>query len=380
MPSRVVFDRRDIIGTNPGVHAFVIGISNYLNLPDASGQTSLLGMGLRQLSSAALTGYQIYNWLKDHRDELVVPLASVRLLIAPSETELIIEPALEEFIGSCCLEDFLVQAKEWRSDASANRDGVALFYFAGHGVQRLWREHALLLQDFGDGIGTYLYRAVDTSNLYRGMAPTASRPDIARRQLYFIDACRLAPEEAVKYEKIDATLVWNERALYDTESEEVIPDDRDAPLFHSTRSGAASYGVSGEQTVFSQALIRSLDGGAAKLIRQRRAGRDEWGVSTDSLPASLKYHLTRLSEEKHIHQECLAYDVGPGHVIRHLASPPMVDVTYLIDPVSAAEFARIAVMNDEQKRLRKSLVPIPQPFKDVLPGGRYTVRATATLF
>jgi hypothetical protein len=67
MVDRVVDKRAEHAG-KPGVHALIIGISNYPNLPAAGEQRTeqqkRYGLGLSRLTSAAATGFLIYQWLK----------------------------------------------------------------------------------------------------------------------------------------------------------------------------------------------------------------------------------------------------------------------------------------------------------------------------
>ena len=72
-------------------------------------------------------------------------------------------------------------------DVSEHREGLAWFYFAGHGLELTSTEQAMVLADFGSGYGPLLRRALTVNNLFYGMAPSARMPDVARTQVYFVD-------------------------------------------------------------------------------------------------------------------------------------------------------------------------------------------------
>ena len=78
----------------PGLHAFVVGISAYAHLP-APGQPVLPHhYGMRQLSAPALTAYRLAATLRSQADQFDPPLATLRLLVAPSADEVKAEAAL----------------------------------------------------------------------------------------------------------------------------------------------------------------------------------------------------------------------------------------------------------------------------------------------
>jgi hypothetical protein len=54
----------------------------------------------------------------------------------------------------------------------------------------------MLLPEFAKpNSGGVLSRSIDTAMLRDGMTPTATFPDIARTQFYFVDACRIEPKD-----------------------------------------------------------------------------------------------------------------------------------------------------------------------------------------
>jgi len=360
-------------GDAPGFHALIIGISAYPHLSQPTPPEPPT-LGLRQLSSPAITAYRIANWLITRRAYLPVPLTTCRVMLLPSAVELAAggEP-LAALRDECARTQVLVEAAAWRADASRNADSMTLFYFAGHGVQRNQRDHVMLLAGFGRGIGPLLEDAIDTTNLLAGMAPTTARPKMARTQMYFIDACRVRPKVFARYEDSPSGKLW------DVEVD--IVDDRTAPLFHTAVPGAKAYAVKGKQTVFSQALLECLTGGAGREVEPRADGTPPYGVTINSLRESLPYHLDRINRE---HGTRARFEVQGGgyggqRVIHWLDSPPLVDVTLELHPSEAHHHAgvRVVALNDNpDNRPSWDLAPvIPHPYCGSLPMGIYLASA-----
>src|SRR5262245_11600356 len=192
------------------VHALVIGISAYPNLE--RGQADDRTFGLASLASAALAAYRVGKWLEMSGGFAQRPLGSLELMLVPSADELAVEPELSAYKASCDTLAFTKAIARWRDLAGENPENVSFFYFAGHGVQRPKRgDHVLLLEDFADGEGARLSKAIDSTKLIDGMAVADEQPDMARLQFYILDACRMTPEEFSRYTHPDsqAAAFWD---------------------------------------------------------------------------------------------------------------------------------------------------------------------------
>src|SRR5947209_6562442 len=86
----------------PGIHAFIVGISAYPNLPDAVAPLLPRHLGMRQLSSTARSAYDVYRWLRDSdaNDCLPMHLATCRLLLLPSAGEIATLPEVQGIADS----------------------------------------------------------------------------------------------------------------------------------------------------------------------------------------------------------------------------------------------------------------------------------------
>jgi len=366
----LVLDERPALAGAPGVHCLIAGVSHYPHLPGGGGPAAEKSYGMRQLSSTAATAYRVYRWLLDRRDRLPLPLATVRLLLSPSPAETAAEPALAAAADRCTRAAFAAEARAWRRDARAHRDGMSWFYFAGHGVQRRKGDAVLLLEDFGDPDEGPLTNAASFDNLFYGMAPPAALTQtVARRQAWFIDACRLAPADFRSFEWLHVPDLW--------EVELSGVDDRSAPAFFASLPGAKAYALPGEQTLFSRALLAALEGSGVDSVGDDDDGAPRYGVTVYSLDRALQAELAALNDEHGGDQDyVLSGLVDEALLVRHPAAPE-VAVVVEVDPAEAADVVRFEV-TDAEDAVRLDVGPplTPYPFEGRLPMGFYQVRGT----
>lgn len=378
----LVWDARNELQGRQGVHALIAGVSSYRHLPGGSGKLTDDSYGLRQLSSTALTAYRIYRWILDRKDRLPLPLATVRLLLSPSATELATEPEMATLAAPCTRSSFVSAAKQWRDDASSNREGMTFFYFAGHGVQRKVSDAIMLPEDFGDPNEGPLRNAVPFDNLFHGMAPSSgSMAQIARKQIYFIDTCRDLTQEMRDSEWQEVSGIWRV-SLGGL-------DDRHAPVFFSAIPGSRAYALKGRMTFFGEALLGCLEGAGADTLSQRDShGRVRWAVSVYPLDEALRGQMAKLNESVRVRRGLRAdqpdqhYDLT-GHVhnlvLHYLDDPPEVDVMLTIKPTDALPFVRLEVTDVHRGSKVWTLEPIdPHPYENKLRAGIYQVNAKIT--
>ncbi len=364
MAAPLIFDQRPSLTGKPAVHALIVGVSAYPHLPKDDQPLQPHHFGMRQLSSAARTGYRIYRWLLERREWLPLPLGTIRLLLTPSDGEIQFEPSEEGLWDRASLDSFIDIAAEWRDDARSHPDNITLFYFAGHGVQRARGDQLILLEGFASGKGGTLVNAVETSNLLDGMAPSQEQKNIARTQLYFIDACRITPKEFLKHDWMGGTPIWS--PLIEGE------DDRVACVFYTTVPGQKAYAPEGDQTIFSRALISCLNGGAAV---QSDEDSDVWHVTANSMNERLQFEIDQVAADTEVNQQFRSSGIGPRVVLHRLEGPPPVNIVVQVQPEQAKDYARIEVVNDEDETVLDLEPFYPHPYSDTLAAGYYRVRA-----
>jgi len=347
------------------LHALIVGVSAYRHLP-GGGDPGPNDYGMRQLSACAASAVSVARWLEMAAGRLMVPLGTCRVLLSPSPNELDEIPQIARDAEMATRENIRRAALAWREDAATDRDNVALFYFAGHGVQRTRSDAVLLAHDFAEGGGNPLYNAFDVNNLFGGMAPSVERPAMARTQLWFIDACRAFPAAFDGFERLVATEIF-EVVLSDR-------DDRCAPIYFGALPGASAYSIRGGYTLYSTALLESLgDAGA-----ERPPGQQSWFVTAGSLLRGMQAVIAEINEAESSDQR--VWDggqmAGPETRIVELDHVPNVRVRFELLPRTAAERIVLEVVNQGGAPAGVPSPLTPNPFKDRWPAGVYQLTAT----
>lgn len=340
-----------------GLYALVIGVSAYPHLEGGNAPAAkTYRMG--QLSAAALTAHRLADWLEAAGDRLAVPLQNCRLLLSPSPGELDRLETRQEYLPAT-LEQMAAQALEWRDECSRDKDNVAFFYFAGHGLQRSRRDAVLLMQDFADASGNPLDKAVDVQDLFQGMAPTVTRPDMARTQLWFVDACRGFPEEFDRFERLTA------RPTFGVELSDV--DNRNAPLYYGALPGTNAYSVSRDRTIMGGALLECLEGAAG----EPQPGSPHWCVTAGSLLRGLQQLVVEAGTQE-------VWDGGqmwrPDAPIVRVDETPDVRVRMELSPPEAVKKVSLMVRRTADGEVMRVPSPLdPNPFEDRWKAGVYSL-------
>jgi hypothetical protein len=350
----------------PGLHALLIGVSRYRHLPDGGGAAAEEPLGLAQLNSTARTADIIYQWLlkADREQRLPLPLATVRLLLSPSDVESDLTP-----VDPATWVNISREAKAWRTSAAASTDEMTFFYYAGHGIERTKGDSVLLAADFGDPDGgAILGRAIDMRHIVAGMAPPIDvARQIATTQLYFVDACRTPASDLRQFEWEEVPKIWS------------IPnsgvDTRAYPIYYAAVPGATAYALPEKQTLFSMALVDCLD----RLGGVGPEGNDpRWRVTSLSLNDSLEEAIATVNETySHLHPDQTYAPGGQARkvTITYLTQPPEVEVELTLDPDSAAPFYTLEI-EDRDFNVVLTREPIGAvPLRERLPAGLYSFHA-----
>lgn len=359
----LLFDRREDLEDNPGAHALIVGISSYPYLRGGTEPRTAYDFGFGQLTSPAISAFRFGQWLSE-RAKPPVPLATCRMMLAPSERELSAEPDLADAVNPCTLDHFLRAVTEWRADANSHPDNVTFLYLSGHGIERSNVGQLFLLADFGNGIGPVLRNSVDVNSIFNGMMPSQRNHRIARTQLYFLDTGRVRPRQLREFELTNATPVFD--------SELGAVDDRTAVMFYAAASQSDAYAIPGEQTLFNKALLQCLDGLAGHQVDV--AGESRWVVTVSSLISTLDEQVQRLGRDFGVKTRVIIGGTIRDTVIHYLDRIPTVDVILQVHPPQAAPFATITILDSEFQPV-KSWEPLTAAeVSTSLPAGLYTVR------
>jgi hypothetical protein len=357
------FDRRSDQEGHPGAHALVVGVSRYPHLRGGEGRPAGNDFGFTQLSSAAISAYRFGQWLVQRAEHLHAPLTTCRMLLAPSELELSAEPGLLEATSPCGLDQFLREVTDWRADARSHRENMAFLYLAGHCIERSNIEQLFLLEDFGNGIGPVLRNTIEVNSIFNGMAPSRRNDDIARTQLYFLDASRRRSTSLKEFELMNSTPVFD--------PEQGPVDDRTAVTFYATESQGSAYAKRGQPTLFNQALLQCLNGVAGQPVSIENK---RWAVTVTSLVRALDRQMERLSQELGVGQRIVVGGIVQEAVVQYLDTNPQVDVIIELEPPEAAAFATIEIMSADLESIQRLEAPTESTLHTRLPAGVYLLQ------
>jgi Caspase domain len=276
-PSLIV-DRSTELAATPGLHAIIIGVSEYQFLPGVEETPGVDFAALKKLQSSALSAWMMAQKIiaLDREKRLKRPLKTLRLLLAPSALEFAKEPVLAASGAPMPNRDAISDAVwAWRDNVSVSKEEQALFFFSGHGVGRLREESILLAEDFLQPHRKDLENAFNFRNIFNGMVPSKEFPTMGREQFYFVDACRDKPDALDKLETTDSHDIFDPAlGSYDY---------RVAPSYFPTATGGVAAGVPGEPTFFTEALLWALDNASHDKVEITGIDGEVWPITAESL-------------------------------------------------------------------------------------------------
>jgi hypothetical protein len=315
-----------IEGRDIGIHALVIGVSDYTYLPGDDDPARGGGkLGMKKLKTPAFGAFRFHEWLKqtDEQGRLIKPLASHEIILAPSAAELAI-PRLAGCVDDAKTENVISRIREWRKRVAGSPNNVAVFYFTGHGIQRNKDDAVLMLQDFAKSGDAMLENTISFYDVFSGMAPSNDPEadlDLSKMgmtQIYFVDACRNLPERIKNFAKLKT------RPVFD--SYLAGTDNRKAPVFFAAVNDSKAFAEVGKGSYFNRALLAGLERGAE--VSKVVGGKKLWPVSIYTLTTAITIEFGKLKTDQNFEPAGHFKDCD----FCFLDQAPLVDVTIQVDP------------------------------------------------
>lgn len=343
----------------PQTHAFIIGVGAYRHL--SGGKSSRLVIpdyGLQQLTSPPLSARAFVDWLLSEYHHPEAPLGSVELLLSeevstpcqlPGGRCVSVQPATMAAINRAF--------KVWFDRCQQHSDNIAIFYFCGHGVM-IQGDQILLAEDFGASPFQPFANAINFDSFRRGMAQCQ-----IRAQYFFVDACSDIPIPGLNIERACANPLIQPRWT---------DHDAVALVLKASPYGQSAYGQPGQVSLFTQALLRSLQG----LACVHEAG--EWVVTTYSLESVVTKVMNRLNSLQggpYQHPFC---SNSLGHQRVHVRqTPPLIPLIIRFDPQHAIADAWLALTSVSDLTWQANRAPYPDDWVlDDIEAGSYDLSAT----
>lgn len=264
-------------GREPATHALVIGVGKYE--PN--------GWNLSDLPCTINSANAFAQWLLKSYRNTAGELDSVDLLWSPAgpAQNARNEAGNEVAIETASMQNVAAAVARWFVLCDQSFDNHGIFYFCGHGLQKGVSKY--LLTDGFDAPGNLSIAgdAIDFSNFALGMERCK-----ARKQTYFIDACRNTPQKSL------AISTQLGRAIVDPDYSKIATTlPRDWPAIFAAAEGQSAFGADGTISRFTSALLSALEGGGWD---DRDAPWQQWQVRTDTL---VHYICQLLKYEEDVH-------------------------------------------------------------------------------
>lgn len=351
--------------SDPRMHALVIGVSKYQFLTEDGSQGTGGGktFGLRQARTPATSAFRFAKWLESTYNNPAAPLGSVRLLLSPSDFEKQNVAGLDALPAEvlAATRDNVAQAvDDWMTDCATDAGNVAILYASGHGIQMSPDDGGIvLLEDFAK-LQSVLDHSLDVGAVRKGMAGST----IAQRQFYFVDACRVKPEEAVQFQTlgngVGLPATFEGRAPV-------------SPVYFAALPSTEALGAIGDGTLFVQALLECLD--TALGVDDRAQADGSWAVTSTTLVKELPKRIRELADSHGAEQVATTggqIEDAPFHI---LPGKPEVPITIQLDPDTAVACARARLWDPLAAEIFDGEAFAPTISRKV-PAGQYALKVT----
>ncbi|MEG3148194.1 caspase family protein [Sphingomonas sp. RT2P30] len=286
-PALIFLDRTD----RPGTHVLLVGIGDYPWLEEGSKyvaeehEEGALGMG--QLAAPPISMRNLADWFLDSFQNPERPLASVSLILSeksPAKYEHARRLPNTGAVPRGTLDEVRKAVIAWSKRASGRRENSLVFGFCGHGLQA--GNPVLLCRDYNEDAESRFQGAIDFEQFR--IALSTRQPDT---QLILVDACRIPDLD-------DAQLgqATPGNPLIDLQS---LTKRDNAPALQSVQFATSLYteawGRDEGPSLFTEALLKGLDGGAAEMTA-------DWWVTSSRLHTVLTTYLARASSAEGVVQ------------------------------------------------------------------------------
>jgi hypothetical protein len=217
----------------------------------------------------------------------------------------------------------------------------------------------------------FLDQSVGIRSVVKGMSGS-KMPQI---QLYFVDSCRIHPDEYKKFEYAGAPI--------GLPSKFTDQDLRSAPIYYAACPQTYAKGRHGRGTYFAEALIDCLNSTGLQgpvIGSTLPVVSTHLHINVANLVIALQDRISKVAERDHEKQE-----IVPGGMLRPAvfcaaAAPPRVTVVIDVDPDAAAQVAFAELWNhNRSKRILDRTRCWQRPLKvNAVPPGLYILELSAS--
>lgn len=304
----------------PGTHVLIVGIETYPYLADgAMAQDETFGMG--QLTSPAISAKAIASWFmgplmdpaRPGFQNATSPLASVEVLIGAKEKEAVETPAGDQRVDGAERSQVKAAFNAWKKRIVDEPGSTGIFYFCGHGISD-GAQYALC-QDILLDSGTAYEMAFDVDGTLYSLMRVAKDSHIH----FWFDACR-APDANLMIRRSRPQPLLDIPATDPTVT-------RSTSFLQATEEGKLAFARKGAPARFTQAILNSFSGYAA-----RSMPGNKWEASSTELYTATLAFLKVDNKSASNRQNCSHECSGEGAAIIELTAPPKVRLVLDLKP------------------------------------------------
>jgi hypothetical protein len=351
-------------------HALVIGVGAYAHLEGGPSPTTHPGAtGMRQLTSPPLSARRFAAWMIDKYHDGGRPLGSLALLLGEAEPGPFVHPrtGAEHAVEAATIDNIVAAVLEWQERGDHDQARL-IFYFCGHGVS-LGFDTSLLAADMFADRDSPMNGALHFEGLKRGLNSCR-----AGQQVFFVDACRAGSDA------LGRTVGGSSLGRVPIDGNEMFRPEgfvpREHAVIYATLHGEETFGRAGDTSLFTSALLRSVEGAASENTEGR-----VWRVTTGTLTHAIGHFMREPAFAGSLTNA--AVPVSPesfDFAFHELPGDPIVPVYIGCVPETdnaAAEFVCRHPGQDERRRPPPAAGDEPDltEWSLLLPFGQYEVEA-----
>lgn len=338
----------------PKMHVFLIGVGGYSFVKggiNAKQQQFDYAKDTGQLKSPEASVRELYKTLVDlqARGLWTTPIGSIEVLLSPAPGGS--NTLNGETLKPATIANIMKSYNEWKDRCDSDGDNVAFFFYCGHGFEHT--SQYLLAEDFADNIRLPFLGAFNFNE-----TRVAFESCNAKTQLFFVDSCRNITNDMLingtPCMPLDTPSNLTTNCLYDLTQ-------------RAAAKNQSAQGKANEASYYTKALIKGLEGGAAK-----KKGSN-WVVTTGNLCRDIIVLIESVKSGQGFKERCHTVYNGSMDLINY-SSPPMVDMTVCCTPDNAHLAASFSCNNLETNKVISN-PPQPLPWNFMTEAGMYKITA-----
>lgn len=312
----VIEERERPAGALGQTHVLVIGVGEYPWLVGgATPRPVEVTQTMDQLDSPPIAARQFADWwLREYADP-ERPLGSLALLLSDAKDQNYVRADGTIVVVPHATITAISEAAEiWYQRGQANAEDQMVFYFCGHGLAA-GQAQVLLARDYGARAGRPMVGVINYDGFKIGMSALA-----AKRQLIFIDACRMASEALLRNAN-DTGDVLVPAGPFPTAGMR-------QNIYFATLSGRPAYGQIGGPTLFTRAVLRAFGGAGAKAFDDDTTA---WHLNTARIAEALEHFASTLADPVYGEVQPAQMDALAPFNFHRFQTDPLIPV--YIEPV-----------------------------------------------